>query len=103
MKYSLGYIASPNKTEAKAVVLELLERGLIACANILPGAESFYVWEDGIQHEREVVIIIKTIQPNEAEIIQVVRQMHSYDCPCIVFLPISNGNRDFLKWIKDSC
>lgn len=103
MKYSLGYITAPTKTEAKDIVLELLERGLIACANILPGVESYYVWDDAIQHEKEVVIILKTHQGNEDKIIRLVQKMHSYECPCIVFVPLSHGNKDFLAWIKGSC
>lgn len=103
MKYSLGYITAPTKTEAKDIVLELLEMGLIACANILPGVESYYVWDDAIQNEKEVVIIIKTHQGNEDKIIRVVEKLHSYECPCVVFVPLSHGNKDFLKWIKSSC
>jgi periplasmic divalent cation tolerance protein len=103
MKFSLGYITAPTKTEAKDIVLELLERQLIACANILPAAESFYVWDDAIQHEKEVVIILKTRQSNEDRIIKVVRKMHSYECPCIVFIPLNHGNKDFLRWIRGSC
>jgi len=103
MKFSLGYITAPNKTEAKDIVLELLERQLIACANILPAVDSFYVWDDAIQQEKEVVIVLKTHQSNEDKIIKVVRKMHSYECPCIVFVPLSHGNKDFFKFIKSSC
>ena len=103
MKLSLGYIPEPTKTEAKDIILELLERGLIACANILPAVDSFYVWDDEIHQEKEVVIILKTQMKNEGQIIKTVKKMHSYECPCIVFLPLSHGNKDFLKWIKDSC
>lgn len=62
MKFSLGYITAPTKTEAKEIVMELLERQLVACANILPGVESYYVWDEEIQKEKEVVIILKTQQ-----------------------------------------
>ncbi len=103
MKYSLGYITAPNKAEAKDIVMELLEMGLIACANIFPGVESYYVWDDAIQHEKEVVIILKTHQGNENKIIRVVEKIHSYECPSIVFVPLSHGNKDFLKWVKNSC
>ena len=96
-------MTAPTKTEAKEIVMELLEHGLIACANILPGAESFYVWNEEIQHEKEVVVIFKANTKNEAQIIKIVRKIHSYECPCIVFVPIANGSADFLKWVKESC
>ena len=103
MKYSLGYITASSKAEAEDIVMELLERQLIACANIFPAVDSFYVWDNAIQQEKEVVIVLKTHQGNEDGIIKVVQKMHSYECPCIVFVPISHGNKDFLKWIKSSC
>ena len=103
MKYSLGYITTPTKTEAKDIVLELLERQLIACANILPAAESYYVWEDEIDQNKEIIIIVKTHQRNEAKIIKVVDKMHPYECPCIVFVPLSNGNSEYLRYIRSSC
>lgn len=103
MKYSLGYITAPTKAEAKKIILELLERRLIACANILPASEAFYVWNNKIQKEKEVVIVLKTQTSNENEIIDTVKRVHSYECPCIVFLPITNGSKEFLWWIDSSC
>jgi periplasmic divalent cation tolerance protein len=103
MNYSLGYITAPTKKEAESIVMELLERQLIACANVLPSVDSFYVWNDAIQKEKELVIILKTREANEDKIIKLVSKMHSYECPCIVFVPLSHGNRDFLEWISANC
>lgn len=103
MKFSIGYITAPTKTEAKEIMMELFEHGLIACANIISGTESYYVWNDELQHENEVIMIIKTHSKNESKIIKAVKKMHSYDCPCIIFVPLTDGNKDYLRWIKDSC
>lgn len=103
MKPSLGYMTAATKAEAKAIVVELLEEGLIACANILDKAESFFVWEDRIHHAKEVVVIFKTRAKNETKIIKHVKAMHSYDCPCIVFMSLDHGNADFFRWIQASC
>jgi len=103
MKYSLGYITAPTKKEAEAIVMELLERQLIACANVFSSVDSFYVWDDAIQKDKELVIVLKTREVNEEKIIKLVKKMHSYECPCIVFVPMSYGNKDFLKWISSSC
>ena len=103
MKLSLGYITFPTKTEAKKAVLYLLREGLIACANIIDGVESYFTWDDEIQQANEVVVIFKTRQKNEDKIIRLVREMHSYEIPCIVFTPLEYGNPDFLKWIDENC
>jgi len=103
MKLSLGYITFPTKAEAKNAVLALLEEKLIACANIIDGVESYFTWEDDIQQAREVIVILKTRQKNEEKIIRMVRELHSYEIPCIVFTPLEYGNPEFLKWVDESC
>ncbi|MBU1934655.1 divalent-cation tolerance protein CutA [Patescibacteria group bacterium] len=99
MKLSLGYITTPTKKEAKDIVLELLESGLIACGNIISGVESYFVWEEEIAKANEYVIIFKTRTRNENKIIRLVRDIHSYECPCVVFMSIEDGNPEFLKWV----
>jgi len=103
MKLSLGYVTTPTKAEAKEIVLALLEEELIACANILEGADSYFVWKDEINQAKETVIFFKTRAKNEDKIIRLVKSMHSYDCPCIVFTELAHGNSDFLNWVEDSC
>ena len=103
MKLSIGYITTPTKTEAKAIVMELLEKELIACANILSGAESYFTWDEEIQKSSESIVFFKTRQKNEAKIIKIVKKMHSYECPCVVFYSIEEGDKDFLKWVERAC
>ena len=93
----------PTKTEAKQIVLALLEEELIACANVIDGVESYFPWENGIQKANEVVVIFKTRIKNEEKIIRLVKELHSYDIPCIIFSSIDHGNLDFLKWVNESC
>ena len=99
MKLSTGYITTQTKAEAKEIATVLLEEGLIACANILPSAESYFVWDGEIQKDKEIIIIIKTRQKHEDKIIKTVKQIHSYEVPCITFTSIDYGNTDYLKWI----
>ena len=103
MKLSIGYITAGSKPEAKEIVLDLLERELITCANIIPGAESYFMWEGEVSKASETVIIIKTRQKNEGKIIKAIRKIHSYECPCIVFTSIENGDPEFLSWIEGGC
>ncbi|MBN2087529.1 divalent-cation tolerance protein CutA [Candidatus Peregrinibacteria bacterium] len=103
MKLSLGYITTPTKKEAKEIAMELLESGLIACANIISGVESYFIWEDEPVKANEYIIIFKTRVKNERKIIKLVRNMHSYQCPCVVFMKIEDGNPEFLNWVERSC
>lgn len=103
MKLSLGYITCPTKAEAKKIILALLEDRLIACANILEGAESYFIWDNEIQKATEAVIFLKTRAKNENKIIRLAKEMHSYHCPCIVFSNLPHGNNEFMKWIDKNC
>ena len=99
----MGYITTPTKKEAKDIVLELLESGLIACANIIDGVESYFIWEEEIAKANENVIIFKTRAKNEDKIIKIVKKMHSYKCPCVTFTSLDYGNPEFLRWVERSC
>jgi len=103
MKLSLGYITAPTKTEAKDIALELLESGLVACCNVISGVESYFVWEEETAKANETVVIFKTRTKNENKIIKLIKEIHSYECPCVIFMPIEDGNPDFLKWVDKSC
>jgi len=103
MKLSLGYITCPTKKEAKDITLALLSEELIACANIIDGIESYFAWQDDIQKANEVIIICKTRTKNEDKIIRLVKKLHSYECPCIVFTSLDHGNPDFMKWVDQVC
>ncbi len=103
MKLSLGYLTTASKTEAKQIVMALLEDELIACANIFDGVESYFAWEDDIHQAKETVVIFKTRAKNEGKIIDVVKSLHSYECPCIVFSGLDHGNTQFMRWVEDTC
>lgn len=102
MKLSLGYITAANKKEAKDIVMALLEEELIACANIIDGIDSYFIWDDAIHQANEVVVIIKTRQRNQNGIIKLVKVLHSYESPCVVFASLENGNNSFLRWIEST-
>jgi periplasmic divalent cation tolerance protein len=103
MRVSVGYITFPNQKEAREMVTALLEAGLIACANIIPGAESYFLWEDEVQKQSEYIVILKTKEENEEKIVKFVEKYHTYEVPCVVFWPLSFGSADYLKWVDKSC
>lgn len=99
MKVVLIYITAASMDEAKSIGRELVSNRLAACANIIGHMESLYWWNGEIHDEREAVLIAKTKESLVPELITKVKSMHRYECPCIVSLPITDGNPDFLEWI----
>jgi periplasmic divalent cation tolerance protein len=95
------YMTAGNKAEAHTIAKALVEHRLAACVNILGNMQSIYRWEEEIQEDTEVVLIAKTTESLFPELIEKVKSLHSYDCPCIVSLPILDGYAPFLNWIHD--
>jgi len=99
MQYYLVYITTEDMAEARSIGKTLISKKLVACVNMLENMESMFLWEGAFQHEQEVVLIAKTKEPLLDELIEKVKEIHSYDCPCIVSMPLTSGNQAFLDWI----
>lgn len=95
----LLYITVPSALEANSIVRQLLEERLIACANVMAGATSHYRWQGKIEQAEEAVVFAKTTPALAERVIARVKSLHSYECPCIVTLPIMQGYSPFLDWI----
>ena len=101
--YKLFYMTCKNKVEANKIAYALVKKDLVACANIIPNIKSYFKWNNKkINAPKESILIGKTVKKNINKIIIYVKKISSYDCPCIVFVDIENGNKDFLSWIKSS-
>ena len=100
MSQSLIYITAANREEATSIAHELINIRLAACANIITGTTSIFRWKEDICEEEEVTLILKTQAENVDRIVEKVKSMHSYDCPCVISIPISGGNTNFLNWIN---
>ena len=95
------YMTAGSKEEARKIGKQLVASKLAACVNILDNMNSMYMWDGELQDDSEVVCIAKTTAERVPELIEKVRSLHSYDCPCIVSLPVSDGHKPFLDWISD--
>ncbi|MGD8883100.1 MAG: divalent-cation tolerance protein CutA [Desulfobacterales bacterium] len=100
MAVNFVYMTAGSKAEAQKIGQALVESRLAACVNILDNMQSIYREEEEIQHDKEVVLIAKTTDSLFSPLIEKVIALHSYDCPCIVSLPILDGYPPYLKWIQ---
>ncbi len=99
MGRSFFYITAGDEKEAERVARSLVEKNLVACANVIPQVKSFFRWEGEVQSEKECLVVGKTRTSLIEELVQEVKNVHSYDVPCVLSWPIEKGNPDFLRWI----
>ncbi len=93
------YMTAGSMEEATRIGRALVAERLVACVNLVDGMRSLYWWNGGVQEDAEVVMVAKTRQDRVPALSDRVRELHSYDCPCVVALPVADGHRPFLDWI----
>ena len=98
-KFCWVYMTAGSIEEAKSIGQMLVVQNLAACVNLLENMTSIYKWEEKLEESKEVIMIAKTSKTLMPKLIETVNSHHSYDCPCILELPIQGGNPDFLSWI----
>ncbi|HWI29111.1 MAG TPA: divalent-cation tolerance protein CutA [Stellaceae bacterium] len=93
------YATAGDAVEAQRIGRAAVEARLAACATVIPGARSTYWWEGEVQESPEAVLILKTTEAQLEALVQRVKELHSYDCPCIEALPVQAGYPPFLDWV----
>lgn len=101
-KYITVFVTCASRKEASLIAKKLLNEKLIACANIIDGVSSLFWWKGKIDRAEEWLIVIKTVRKNFNKIENRIKELHSYEVPEIVALPIVKGERNYLKWIDES-
>ncbi|MFP4392250.1 MAG: divalent-cation tolerance protein CutA [Desulfohalobiaceae bacterium] len=101
MSAVLVYMTAKDRQEAEKVGQALVEARLAACVNILDNMQSMFWWQGGAQSEQETVLLAKTRVRLVSRLNAKVKEVHSYDCPCVVAVPIIDGNPEFLSWIRE--
>lgn len=99
MNTKLIYVTAPSRKEAEKIAETVVTERLAACANVLDGVTSIFHWEGKLCRENETVLILKTTEEKTTALTARIKEIHSYDCPCIVVLPIESGNPAFLEWV----
>jgi periplasmic divalent cation tolerance protein len=100
-QYCLVYITTKDEEEARKIGKALVGEKLAACVNLHP-IKSIFRWQGEISQEDEVAILAKTKAELVDELVSRVKELHPYEVPCIVALPVEKGNPDFLEWISQA-
>lgn len=100
MKPHFVYVTTRNEEEARRIGRALVESRLAACINILRQIHSIYWWEGKVEEDDEALLVAKTTGSLLPKLVEKIKSLHSYSCPCVVAWPIEKGNADFLEWIE---
>lgn len=96
------FVTAKDMIEAHAIAEKLVSEHLAACVNMVDNIHSIFWWEGKVDRAKEVFLILKTQKKLLAKVIRAVKSIHSYSVPEIIALPLIGGNKDYLKWVKDS-
>jgi periplasmic divalent cation tolerance protein len=92
-----------TEEQALEIAQRLVESQLAACVNILPGVRSVFRWKGKVQHEGELLLMIKTLKGNFARVKQVIKELNAYELPEIVGFSVSHADEAFAGWVAASC
>ena len=99
-EYIFTYITCESPAQAEQIGTVLVEENLAACANVFPTSVSIYKWQGQLQKSEEAIVLLKTRFSYFEKIEARVKELHSYDVPCILSFPIVQGSEEFLSWVK---
>jgi periplasmic divalent cation tolerance protein len=91
-----------SEEAADALATTLVEERLAACGNIVPGVRSIYRWQGAVQRDTEVLLLLKTVSARVPALSARIRELHSYDVPEVLALPVLGGLQAYLEWIEES-
>lgn len=100
--YCSLYVTVPHQQEALVLARTLVQEKLVACANISGVMTSIYEWRGDVCEDTEVALLLKTSKNLSEKVAARIKELHSYDTPCIVQWDITGGSAEYLKWVGES-
>ena len=95
-------VTCPDRSSAEGLAGALVNEKLAACGNVMSAVESFFFWDGEVQNESEFLLVLKTREDLFEDVKARVQEMHSYEVPEIIALPIAHGNQAYLDWIDET-
>ena len=102
-KILLALSTFPDPETAQRISNQLVTEKYAACANILPGVESIYRWKEKIESGNETLAFFKVSEDRQLTFQEKLRSLHPYEVPEIIFVPVTTGLPEYLRWIAESC
>jgi periplasmic divalent cation tolerance protein len=93
----------PDAETARRISNQMVSERLAACANILPAVESIYRWKAKIESGNETLVLFKLSEKRQSAFQEKLRSLHPYEVPEIIFIPISSGLPEYLRWVVENC
>jgi len=93
-------VTAPDAETGARIARALVEERLVACVNLLPGVRSVYRWEGRVEDEGEVLLVLKTASARLDAVAARVKDLHPYELPEVVALPVVGGSRGYLQWVE---
>jgi periplasmic divalent cation tolerance protein len=99
---TMAIVTAPSHDVADRLVTTIVEERLAACGNIVPGLTSIYHWEGALQRASEVLIIFKTTRAVLAQLMARVEEIHPYDVPEVLAVPVTAGLDAYSAWVAEN-
>jgi periplasmic divalent cation tolerance protein len=95
------FVTAPDAEVARTLARTLVEERLIACANVLPPVQSIYRWQGRVEEAAEVLLVLKTVQDRLPALVGRVKELHPYQVPEIIALPVEAALPAYAAWIAE--
>ena len=100
-EYGVVLISAPSEA-GQLIARALIENRAAACVQIVPGVTTMYWWKEKVEYDEEVLLVVKTLQSRLEKIEYLLKELHPYEVPELVFLPIRGGSEKYLAWLAES-
>jgi periplasmic divalent cation tolerance protein len=102
-KILLALSTFPDAETARKISNQLVAERLAACANVLPVVESIYRWKGKIETASETLVFFKLSEDRQSAFQEKLCSLHPYEVPEIIFVPVSSGLPEYVRWVVDNC
>ena len=92
-------VSAGGRDEAEHLGERVVEEGLAACGSVVPAVHSFYFWGGQMQRAHEALLILKTTREKSAKAVERILELHSYENPEVLELPVTGGSSTYLEWL----